>query len=250
MRKYIDIIAILFIIITIIQNNTIKVKKYNILESDIRIVQLSDLHTKSFGENNNRLIKRVRKLNPDVIVITGDLVDGKSLDYSYIKNTISQLEEIAPLLYIIGNNEMWSNQVKKIIETVELSGGTFLNNKYINIKGVNFFGHNPYYGHTIDRSIKNMLKQKNEIVFLTHQPEKVEDFLDYKFDLVLSGHTHGGQIRIPFIGALIAPDQGKFPKYDKGLYELENCTLIVSSGLGNSVIPIRIFNTPEIVLIT
>ncbi|XMB86455.1 metallophosphoesterase [Mycoplasmatota bacterium WC44] len=251
MRRLMNLAVLIFIIATIFQNNSIVVKKYDILESDIRIVQLSDLHTKSFGENNSLLIDKVKRLNPDVITITGDLIDGSNIDFIYIANTVKQLNDIAPVLFILGNNDMWSNEVEMIIEVVELSGGLFLNNESINIKGVNFFGHNPYYNYSnVKNSMKKLSNLNKELVLLTHQPEKIDNFSDYYFDLVLSGHTHGGQIRVPLIGAIIAPDQGTFPKYDKGLYELENCTLIVSSGLGNSIIPIRIFNAPEIILIT
>jgi predicted MPP superfamily phosphohydrolase len=251
MKKIILNIFVILICINMIQNNIILTKHFDLLDTDIRIVQITDLHTKEFGVNNSKLIKKISSLNPDVITITGDIIDGSNMDLIYIVTIVRELSDIAPVLYVLGNNDMWTLKSLEIIEAVELGGGTFLDNNLISIKNVSFYGHNPYRRYSSFISdLSKYSKSEEELVLLTHQPEYVDLLDDVTIDLVLSGHTHGGQIRLPLIGALVVPDQNGVPKYDKGLYVKDNLNLIVSSGLGNSIIPIRVFNPPEIILIT
>ncbi len=264
------IIFILLLIISIIINNkkinVTKFEYYNDLipESfnNYSIVQLSDLHNEEFGQNNTDLITIVKEINPDLIAMTGDMIDSKKNDINIVLDLVNELKNIAPIYFVSGNHEAtidYDNMVEKLTE----SGVTVLNNEMelitlkdecIEIIGLNdlaFLPNEPYLGNMALENTESVLKEyidsNNFQLLLSHRPEIFDTYVENNIELVLSGHAHGGQIRIPLIGGLIAPDQGFFPKYDAGIFEENDTTMYVSRGLGNSVIPFRINNNPEIV---
>lgn len=281
-KKLIIFFSIIFIAWLIWSNITFKVSKYTI-ESDrlpkrfdgYRIVQISDLHNAKFGKNNKNLVKRIKKEKPDMIAITGDFVDGFNPKIDNALKFAEELIKIAPCYYVSGNHEVllaedvYSDFVSKMKElgVVVLENDLAMlekNGEKIQIIGFadqRFWGENP--GDDVDGfSADNMMdsdygyiesntKVNSDLytIALEHRPTFLNYFAKKKTDLVLSGHAHGGQFRIPFIGGVVAPDQGFFPKYYEGKYTKDNTTMIVSTGLGNSVIPVRVNNRPELVVI-
>ena len=230
-----------------------------------KIVQISDLHNKEFGKNQGRLLQKVRAVSPDIIVVTGDLVDRRKYDLDTAMIFIKGAVEIAPVYFVSGNHEAWSGDYKNISQRLLSCGVTILddnkvklikNEANIEILGLSDpdFATSNYMEGTNSSKLKEQLMiLSDDSVFqilLSHRPELIDVYANENIDLIFSGHAHGGQIRIPFIGGLVAPDQGLFPKYTSGVYKQNQSTLVVSRGLGNSVIPVRILNRPEIVAVT
>ncbi len=233
--------------------------------SGFRIAQVSDLHNTEFGENNVTLLQMLSESQPDIIVITGDLIDAQHTDIGIAISFTQEAVKIAPTYYVTGNHEASSSQYDTLEAGIESAGVTVLEDEItyleregktiallglsdpdFTIKG-DWFGEVPAM---VSTKLKNMLEQDNVYsVLLSHRPELFDTYAACGVDLILSGHAHGGQFRLPFIGGLIAPEQGLFPKYDAGLYTDGNTNMVVSRGLGNSIIPIRFNNRPEIVLI-
>ena len=234
------------------------------VENAIRIALITDLHACKYGENQENLIKAVEKENPDVVLLGGDIFDD-NMDYDRAEITVGQLAERYPCYYVIGNHEFWSNDIDTILGIVDkygiktLSGACDtieIQGEKINICGVD----DPdviYYtadGIMIEKQLETAEEAMEEDCFsvlLSHRPELAELYQDYEFDLVLSGHAHGGQWRIPVIlNGVFAPNQGIFPEYAGGRYDFADQTLIVSRGLAreSTLVP-RIFNRPELVIV-
>lgn len=259
------IIAILIIIGIFLywQNNDLVISTYNFSsekasgETDgYKIVNISDLHNKTFGKDNEKLVDKVRNKNPDMIVITGDIVDSGSKGLDIAISVTKKFSEIAPVYYVTGNHEKTLNieLYQKLEEGLKDSGVNVLYNDVVKINDMFYLvglDEDKLKNENIDKTAKLLfeLEQVPEDalkVLLAHEPQLVDKYTD--FDVVFSGHAHGGQIRIPFINlGLIAPDQGLYPKYTAGKYTVESTTMYVSRGLGNSILPFRIFNRPEIV---
>ncbi|MFX3635546.1 MAG: metallophosphoesterase [Candidatus Pristimantibacillus sp.] len=230
-----------------------------------RIVQLSDLHSKSFGKNQRILAKKVHKLKPDLIVFTGDLVDQQKYDEQTSLALMQQMVEIAPVYYVTGNHEWWSGNYASLEKGLTRLGVHVMRNTHeviklggesIYIAGVDdpavHIGQNDRF--TVEEEIKASIQGINDensyLILLSHRPELFSLYEQYGIDMVMSGHAHGGQFRLPFLGGIIAPDQGLLPDYTSGKYSSSDTTMIVSRGLGNSIIPQRIFNLPEIIAVT
>lgn len=224
-----------------------------------KIAQVSDLHNAEFGENNQKLLDRIKAENPDIIVLTGDLIDSHKTRVDVAIQFGQQAQQIAPTYFITGNHEAVARDADQQLETALTEAGiTLLHNENsaiqqgsdaITIAGVD----DPSYVSTsskLDSRLNNALNPDNYNILLAHHPEQIETYAAHHANLVLSGHAHGGQIRLPFIGGVIAPDQGFFPHYDAGTYDQGNTTMVLSRGLGNSLIPLRISNRPELVLVT
>ncbi len=265
------LIIMIFILIAISiflfqQNNSIVTSQYtlkfNNLPNDFngfKILHISDLHSKSFGENQKKLVYRVKETNPDIIVVTGDSVDSKKYNEGVCTDLFSQITKIAPVYYVTGNHEAWSNKFNSFEQKLKDIGVLVLRNdrKYINVKeskivigGIDdpAFGNMNDSLYMLDEIMK--VNKDNFSILLSHRPELIKTYSELNVDLVFSGHAHGGQVRLPFIGGLISPNQGWFPEYTSGVYMENDTTMVVSRGLGNSIIPQRIFNRPEIVLVT
>ncbi|HDR3649513.1 TPA: metallophosphoesterase [Bacillus anthracis] len=254
-----------------VQNNLISITRVDITSSKIpstfkgfKILQISDLHNKKFGNNQETLIQKVKGENPDVIVITGDLIDSKSYDAEVSMELIRELVKKYPIYFVTGNHEKWSGKYNDLEKELKKHHVTVLRNEHvtihkgeqkINLLGIDdpaFVAGNRDEGNVVKDEIlkaKFEMKPHSYNVLLSHRPEFLSEYANEKIDLVLSGHAHGGQVRLPFIGGLVAPNQGIFPTYTAGLYEKQNTSMVVSRGLGNSVIPQRIFNRPELVVV-
>lgn len=260
--------AVIFTAFIIRDNMSFKVTEYTVSDKNLpaafsgfRIAQVSDLHNASFGKDNCKLLERLKKEQPDIIVITGDLVDFSHTDIPVAVDFARDAVEIAPVYYVTGNHEAGlseSDYLTLKARLIEAGVRVFENEKTdieldgekITVMGVddpNKYENGDYaFTAAVDKLAADC---KNYTVLLSHRPEYFECYVQNGINLVLSGHTHAGQIRAPFIGALFAPGQGFFPEYDKGLFSNDDTFMIVSAGLGNSIIPLRIFNTPELVLI-
>ncbi|MBU5311461.1 hypothetical protein KQI38_05425 [Tissierella carlieri] len=222
-----------------------KIRTDKILDShSIRIVLISDLHSHVYGKNQSKIINKIKKQNPNIIALAGD---------------------IAPVFYVTGNHEIWTDEVDYIKEVFKSFNIIVLENDYrkVDINGVElvmagvddpdiikYERPQSNWNEEIYKSFSNIEDVSGYKVLLSHRPEAVDFYNFLPFDMVLSGHSHGGQVRIPFIlNGLFALNQGFFPKYAGGVYEQESYTHIVSRGVSfNPRLP-RIFNPPEIVVI-
>ncbi|MCL2321725.1 MAG: metallophosphoesterase [Oscillospiraceae bacterium] len=264
------LMCLFFIFLYFSFNNRINVVNYSIetnkiMNKDIKIALLSDTHSTIYP--NNDLVNDIKREKPDLILLTGDIID----DVASIKGTdilMEKIKDIAPIYYCTGNHEYMAKDYEERIKSLESYGVNYLNDEYkiidingnkILISGVN----DPYIDTKVKNypSISDRLKEleiecaKEDFngvkILLSHRPELYDLYSNYDYDLVLSGHAHGGQVRIPFLmNGLIAPKQGLFPKFAGGLYTLNDKTkMIVSRGLSIEALP-RIFDPPELVIIT
>ena len=275
-KKFKVIILTIIITFTIIfcywQNNDILITELSFSSekvpsayNDFVIVQISDLHNKSFGKNQSTLIKKVENSKPDIIVITGDLIDRNTKNPDNALILIDSLINIAPIYYVTGNHEATSKIYNELIFKLSEKGITLSDDKKILIEKENSkieiiglsdptFKNNDYLlsddADYIDNHLSKLVDVEDNLfkILLSHRPELIDIYAKYNIDIVFTGHAHGGQIRLPFIGGLYAPNQGILPKYTTGSYLKNNTTEIVSRGLGNSLFPFRIFNRPEIIV--
>lgn len=229
------------------------------------IAHISDLHNKAFGPEQKVLLGKLRAESPDIIVVTGDLVDSRRYDLDTAMEFIYGAMEIAQVYYVPGNHEARTRQYASIKSRLSAAGVEVLNNnqaelfageEFIRLAGLNDpdFLRSSYSEEADLSPVEDLLHQWSSDetfhLLLSHRPELLDLYARYNTDLVFSGHAHGGQIRLPFIGGLIAPHQGFFPKYTSGRYDQGQTSMFVSRGLGNSVFPFRIFNRPEIIVVT
>ena len=274
-KKFIVLAAIVAILILLIiwiayGNTDLEIYKYNVKSEDIpsefdnfRIVQISDLHNAEFGENNEKLLLMLKQADADIIAITGDMIDSRNTDVDVAISFAQKAVNIAPVYYVNGNHESRvSGEYEKLKQGLTDAGVTILENSSADItigdETITLIGINdPTFrmdivDDTMEQNIAHQLvsvisDNDNYKVLLAHRPEYFDVYAE-NVDLVLSGHAHGGQFRIPFIGGLVAPGQGFFPEYYEGSHIKENTEMIVSRGIGNSIIPFRINNKPEIIV--
>ncbi|MFS0689091.1 metallophosphoesterase [Sporosarcina sp. 179-K 8C2 HS] len=229
-----------------------------------RIIQLSDIHDSKFGESNSDLVNKVNSLTPDAIFITGDFIDRNRYDLDQSLEIVKQLQDVAPFYFVTGNHEISTNEEEHIKDELTGLGVKVLSNEsviigngkdeQIAIGGIedplsSNLDEKEYVEQVIDEAFQDIPNEMFKIL-LSHRPEQFDVYVDRQIDLVFSGHAHGGQIRIPVIGGVVAPGQGWFPKYTSGVHELEGTTMVVSRGLGNSLVPVRVFNRPEVIVVT
>ena len=228
-----------------------------------RIAQVSDLHNAEFGGGNQRLLDMLREAEPDMIAITGDLIDSRKTNIAVALAFAEEAVRIAPCYYVSGNHEARVPEYRELKAGLEAAGVTVLDDARVEIeisgKSITIIGVNdPSFladyltsdAAVMDRKLSELSSEDASFtILLSHRPELFDTYAAHDMDLVLTGHAHGGQFRLPLIGGLIAPNQGLFPKYDDGLYSEGNTNMIVSRGLGNSIIPFRFNNRPEVVLI-
>ena len=235
-------------------NNLIP-KEFN----NFKILQVSDLHNKLLGTHQARLLKHIRNFSPDIIVITGDIIDRNNSNMNNAIEFIKGAIDIAPIYYVSGNHEHDSSLYEDLLLKLKYYGVHILNDKKLalqkNDSTINLIGmSDPTFSNSdynlFFEKLKTQVQTEQFNLLLSHRPELMVGYAEEEIDLVFSGHAHGGQIRIPFIGGLISPHQGFFPKYTNGKYEINETTMYVSRGLGNSIFPIRLFNRPEIVAVT
>ena len=271
MKKYLLSFCLLFIILFIlwIIRGNITVETTNISISNEKIPEvfngftiahISDLHNARFGKENAELLKKIKSASPDIIIITGDLIDSRHTNINVGTEFAVNALKIAPVYYVNGNHESRLSEYKDIENELLQAGVNVLINKTVEIQRfddkitISGIEDPAFYSlNNSENTINNLLKCVNFEsdyfnILLSHRPEAFDAYAESKFDLVFSGHAHGGQFRIPFAGGILAPGQGFFPKYDSGLYSEGDTSMIVSRGLGNSIFPFRINNNPEIII--
>lgn len=264
------IILVLIVLLVIVYNKKIVISNITYKNSKVpasfdgyKILQISDLHNAEFGKNQKTLIEKTKEIDPDIIFITGDLIDSYNTNIDISMKYIDGITDIAPIYFIPGNHESRIESYNELCDRLTSSGVKILNNKNVFIQkdssSIGLIGlDDPAFIQTSnqDELFKKLLVDLSKDIdsdfkmLLSHRPEKIVDYKDAKVDLVFSGHAHGGQFRIPFVGGLLAPNQGFFPKYTSGIYKEDNTSMIVSRGLGNSIFPFRINNSPELVVVT
>lgn len=232
------------------QNYHLTVSEYEAdigLGREIRIVQISDLHNQFFGFDQHVLLGRIRELKPDIIAVTGDAVDSRHTSYSIAKDFFEGAVDIAPVYYITGNHEarLTGERFDRFLEEIESIGVVLLDDTYINCGDYILAG--VADSSCFDFRAYGRFDDAKPVIMLAHDPLFKDLYLNLGADLVLTGHVHGGQIIIPGKGGLLSPDFTFFPEYYGGIYDAGNMKMIVSRGLGNSVLPVRINNYPEIV---
>ena len=252
-------------------NTAMELNTYTISSSKLpqsfdgyRIAHVSDLHNAEMGKDNEKLLSRLRDADPDMIAITGDLIDSRHTDIEVALQFIRAAAKIAPCYYVTGNHEARVNEYGELKAGMEAAGVTVLEDvrteismegETITLIGVNDPSYQTDYLFGDAESVMNAkledLHTENDgfTILLSHRPELFDTYADHDIDLILSGHAHGGQFRLPFIGGLVAPNQGLFPEYDAGIYTEGNTNMLVSRGVGNSILPFRINNRPEVILI-
>lgn len=242
---------------------TIKSEKINDSFDGFRIAHISDLHNTRLAKQNGKLLKMLSDTNPDIIAITGDLIDSRRTNISLALEFAKEAVKIAPCYFVSGNHESRISEYNYLESELEKQGVVVLDNKTAEIEksgekialiGIKdpSFGYEPEF-RDIDgflRSATGQLQDETFTVVLSHRPELFDIYVENGADLILSGHLHGGQIRLPFIGGLLSPDLSFFPKYDAGLFTENTTNMIVSRGIGNSAIPLRFNNRPEIIVVT
>lgn len=259
-RKHIILLCIaLFLLIGVIWliwgNVTVGLTTYTVIEDNLppafdgyRIAHVSDLHNSWLWE---QAIDQLRKSAPDIICITGDLVDSRRLNVELSLQFAAEAMMIAPCYYITGNHEesLPEEQFNQLMEGLTDCGVVVLSDSEILLERageiISLCGHDcgvtDYVGYISSHDGYRIL--------LSHQPEDMMNYAAAEYDLVLSGHAHGGQARLPFVGGLYAPGQGFLPEYDSGVYSEGQTDMVVSRGIGNSGFPIRFNNRPEVIVI-
>ena len=245
-----------------INEYTIKSERLPSAFSGFRIAQVSDLHNATFGENNEKLLKKLESAQPHVIVLTGDLIDSRRTNIEVSARFASACTKLAPTYYVSGNHESRGGYAQ-LKDGLLASGVTVLENQEtfmekdgerIRLIGVvdPDFRKNVYQTDTayMQETLSAFSWGAEYTVLLSQRPELFDSYVEVGADLVFSGHAHGGQFRIPFLGGLFAPDQGFLPKYDAGLYQQSQTSMFVSRGIGNSLFPFRVNNRPEIIVVT
>lgn len=246
------------------QNNMLTVTNHEYASPKIgaaldgyKILQISDLHSKYFGAGQKRLLAAVAAQEPDIIVLTGDMVDSRSRDPGPALAFVKGAAAIAPVYYVTGNHEhrLEAAEFAGLMRDIEEAGATVLENSTAEIAVgdesfllIGLFD-NSLTGGTLEELAQGLDPGKLWAL-LAHQPQYIGHYAAAGADLVFAGHAHGGQIRLPLLGGLVAPGQGLFPKYTAGLYTYGQTTLAVSRGLGNSLFPLRLFNRPHILCVT
>lgn len=256
-------------------SNRFVVQKYYLqtekLEEEVRFLFLSDLHNKEYGPGNVRLLEEIQKQNPDFILIGGDMLNAKP--GASFEKTVSFLKVLSSkykVYYALGNHEYRARIYPETYGTLyndfrsalKDTGIRFLDNEHVQIgeKKIWITGltiDKYYYKRFVKRKMKpgyleSVLGEKSGDqyqILLAHNPDYFRDYAQWKPDLVLSGHVHGGVIKLPFLGGVVAPSLRPFPHYDGGLFEEYGCKMILSRGLGMHTIPVRLFNPGELILV-
>lgn len=268
------VLAIFFIIVMIIDGNRFRVVRYHLTSNKIKkehkYVVLSDLHNKSYGEKNEKLLKAIHGLKPEAILIAGDMLTSKpGKSYEAALNLLKELAEKYPIYYGMGNHEtrlflypevygdMGANYEKDLnaLQIELLRNESREEQDNIRITGLDMnrdyykrFKKFPMDSTYLSCTLGEARKETYEIL-LAHNPDYFEEYAAWGADLVFSGHVHGGMMRLPILGGVVSPAVRLFPKYDGGLFRQGKSTMILSRGLGMHTIPIRIFNPGELVLV-
>ncbi|CFX68541.1 Metallo-dependent phosphatase-like [Syntrophomonas zehnderi OL-4] len=286
MKTILAIVAILVIFIVVsfnISNNYITTTNYFVASQDLptafdgyKILQLSDLHSREFGKNNYKLINKIDKVNPDIVVMTGDMVNSKDENYDVFISLSQALAAKYDVYFVIGNHEqcLGKNNLQSLTQKLTAMGvnvldnnkativkaddnialyGMWFNLRYYSNLNMKYVQNNVNnYFFSIDKMNQVLGKKDAEVfsILLTHNPAYFETYLKWGADLTLAGHIHGGMVRLPWCGGIFSPEKIFFPPYDAGEFSASDKMMIVSRGLGIGNEGFRYFNCPELVVVT
>lgn len=231
-----------------------------------RILQISDFHNNGSIIHDGKLAKKIRALTPDVIFITGDIADDMRTDFDTAVRFARDLASFCEVYYVPGNHEAALRYRDILFRQLEYAGVKLLFDRgeeircggdTISVSGVMDPHFDRFRSRKVSNNMRLMMRLRNMKptdgryhILLSHRPEHLTLYSNYGYDLVFAGHAHGGQWRVPSFGGLYAPGQGILPEYSGGVYQTNGTTMVVSRGLGNSVLPLRINNPYELVLVT
>ncbi|MHB8061713.1 MAG: metallophosphoesterase [Ruminiclostridium sp.] len=264
------IINVVLIICLLYFSSNIGITRYSIASNRLlpdfegyKILQISDFHNGSFNGGTEVLVQKVISEKPDIIVLTGDIIDETAINLSVVSKLVSQLVLIAPVYAVSGNHDIWYEKFSKLQEMLESKGVVLLENKKVTlIRGnshINLFGigdpetwKDTSSDVYLEKTMSLLKPEQGYNILLFHRANMFDMIKGKGYQLVLTGHMHGGQIQIPFVGGLISPQQDRrwFPKYTDGRWEEAGTVMVVSRGLGNNVPVPRILNPPEVVVVT
>lgn len=271
--KWLSLFATTILLISWIAwgNTALELNEYQIKSDKIpdafcgfRIAQISDLHNAEMGEGNEKLLKMLANAESDIIVITGDSIDSYHTDVEVTLQFVEKAVEIAPCYYVTGNHEarLPREVYLDFEEKMQEYGVEILHDEVILIEregeSISLGGiddasfaskYSNGYHSNLSNHIEELFTEDGFQILLSHRPELFGMYVDAGVDLVFSGHAHGGQFRLPLVGGLVAPNQGLFPEYDAGLFLEDGTNMVVSRGIGNSIIPVRVNNRPEVVVV-
>lgn len=219
-----------------------------------KIVHLSDLHHKNFGENQSELIELIKAQEPDLILLTGDIVDKKHTDMSSVENLFKGIEGLAPVYCVTGNHELdpqASNQYYKLRVLMDKYGVIDIDDDFAKITegDSSIFIHGQKFRSYYVTDYLPKADAGTFNILMYHCSDYFDLISDYGYDIILSGHSHGGIVRLPFVGGVFGNSGDYFPDYAGGVFKKDNCTLFANRGLGDAKIP-RFYNPPEIISIT
>ena len=255
------VILILTACLVAMSLSPLEVTRYSIesdkITSPVKIALMADLHDDEIGKDNTLLISTLTEEKPDIILLCGDMILLTKDNHEAAYSAITQFAEIAPTYYSMGNHEWDIYTRTDLTDRIAECGAVFLNDEYeivsVGENRIKLCGYSDYYANPLTRKthvLYKFLAGDEYKILMCHMPEYyVNWFAGYDFELTVSGHVHGGQIRLPYLGGVYGPNQGLFPEYDKGLYNFSDNKLIVTAGLGNFVWVPRLNNPPELVII-
>lgn len=270
MKKRIVYVLLVFISISILwvlwTNKALEVNTYTVSSNRLpkafdgfTIAHISDFHNTDIGD---KVLDKLDDTNVDIIVITGDIIDSRNTQPEIALEFVEELVKKAPCYYVSGNHEGRIDVYPAFKEDMKALGVYVLEDERVEVKKDNdvisligvddpSFQTDYLFGDdvTVMSTKLDQLKNEQYTILLSHRPELFDVYVEYEMDVVFSGHAHGGQFRLPFIGGLVAPNQGLFPEYDAGLFVKNNTHMIVSKGIGNSIIPMRFNNRPEVIVV-
>lgn len=259
--------VIVLIMVFLFLENTLLVTSHHHLDitkgAALKIAHLSDIHNTKNLSLQRQIIKKLKSEQPDIIVITGDLIDSRRRDVQAACDFIRKFRKLAPIYYVPGNHEARGQnsfsaltaELEKLNVITLLDENILVKEKInlIGIKDPRFYHPNKdpnINGQRVLKTLKPLVRAEFFNLLLTHRPELIDYYESSDIDLALCGHAHGGQIRLPYFGGLFAPGQGALPKLTSGMHLKGRMKMIISRGIGNSLFPFRIFNRPELVIIT
>jgi predicted MPP superfamily phosphohydrolase len=223
-----------------------------------KIVQVSDLHGTQFGESNSEILRILRDAEPDMIAVTGDIVDRKA-DIPMLYDTAAAIASIAPTYFVPGNHEYGTRNSSEIFNILENAGLTVLRNQSATvarngdeIKIVGIDDPNGPADMMPMEDVIGLVRKSSDafILMLNHRYDRLDEYSELNIPFVLTGHAHGGLIRLPFTDGLIGPGGSFLPKYTNGIYKMGNTVMLTSRGIGNASFSLRLFNRPHIPVIT
>jgi len=264
------IILIIIVIYLYLEVTTLEVSQYNVKSDKLpgafdgyKIAHISDFHNTKSNRLKNKILQTLEMDKPDILVITGDFIDSRRTNMQVSLAFIEKIKNI-PIYYVAGNHESRIKDYPKFKKELQNLGVKVLENEKIELKQktdiISLIGlQDPSFdtserdkkGMTqlVDKWLKTYSTKDNFEILLLHRPELFTTYVENHVDVVFSGHAHGGQVVLPFIGPIIAPNQGYFPKYTSGVHTKDNTNLVISRGIGNSLCPIRINNNPELIYV-